>query len=359
MYALMHPSLAHSLVGRTLANGWTVEELRSRPPGATGGHFSVQYVVRHVSGQQAFLKVLDYSAALQKEDFLVAVRDMTAEYVFERDLHRRCTDAGLTRIATILDAGKIESPEAVLGRLDYLVFEWVNRDLRSAVPSTGSVDAALAMRLAHQVTAALNQLHGARIAHQDIKPSNILVPGGGTAKVTDLGRAFDGTRVLSAPHDDCAVPGDRGYAPPEQLYNAGARERSQDRFTADLYLLGNVIMFLCAGVSLNGILFQRLDRRFHPARWNDGYASVEPYLQNTFHGIVSDLRKRLHPTMATDLTAIVQQLCALNPDRRGHPKTLQHRSGPALERYVTKFDLLARRAQMHLAGQPLMKEALN
>lgn len=54
--------------------------------------------------------------------------------------------------------------------------------------------------LMHQITAALRQLHGSGIAHQDIKPSNILFFQDDHTKLADLGRASD--RHGGSPHDE-------------------------------------------------------------------------------------------------------------------------------------------------------------
>ena len=52
---------AQELTGIELDGGWKVLELLKRDPKATGGNFSVGYVVESSSGDRAYLKALDYS----------------------------------------------------------------------------------------------------------------------------------------------------------------------------------------------------------------------------------------------------------------------------------------------------------
>jgi serine/threonine protein kinase len=57
----------------------------------------------------------------------------------------------------------------------------------------------------------LHELHSQRIAHQDLKPSNVLVFSQREAKNADLGRAT--LRGQVGPFDEFPVAGDLSYAP--------------------------------------------------------------------------------------------------------------------------------------------------
>ena len=63
----------------------------------------------------------------------------------------------------------------------------------------------------------LKQLHGIKISHQDLKPSNVLLYNEGfVSKIGDLGRSL--CADIDAPHDNgINFPGDFTYAPPEYL----------------------------------------------------------------------------------------------------------------------------------------------
>ena len=302
------------------------------------------------------MKVLDYSCALASQDPAGELKILTSEYVFERELHRRCTKHGMSRIARFLDAGKIDDPSGDPAKvLEYLIFEWVRRDLRSAIGTGTTLTAATAMRLGHQVACALRQLHSAEIAHQDIKPSNVLVASSGPAKLTDLGRAYDGSGELSAPHDKCTIPGDPQYAPPERLYGRGEEWGPRTRFAADLYLLGNVVMFLCFGATMNALLFGRLEPQFHWSRWTGTYVEVMPYLQRVVAEVLADIQLPLPKEIGVDLAGVIRDLCSLDPGERLEPRGLRRGGGPPLERYISRLDLLARRAEVVLGENRLLR----
>lgn len=63
-----HPIPAKLLAGKKLTNGWVVGELVNRLPIATGGTFSASYKIHSARGEQAFLKAMDYTSALQSAD---------------------------------------------------------------------------------------------------------------------------------------------------------------------------------------------------------------------------------------------------------------------------------------------------
>ena len=68
---------AEHLEGLTLPNGWKVLRKITPPPHATGGYFSVGYIVEHPSGKHAYLKALDFSKALQTPDPARELESMT------------------------------------------------------------------------------------------------------------------------------------------------------------------------------------------------------------------------------------------------------------------------------------------
>ncbi len=198
---------AQQLVGKELPNDWKIEELADRPRDATGGYFSTSYIVRSGDGDRAFLKAMDYKKALESQDPARELQAMTAAYNFERDLLEKCKTKRLSRIVRILDSGTLPSQAGdPSGVVQYLIFELADRDIRSFVAWGQTFETAWTLRTVHQAAAALQQLHSVEVAHQDLKPSNVLVFEDNRSKLADLGRAFD--RHSTSPHDESPCAGD-------------------------------------------------------------------------------------------------------------------------------------------------------
>ena len=62
------------------------------------------------------------------------------------------------------------------------------------------------------------------------------------------------------------------YAPPERLYDDGADSWDERRAACDMYLLGNLIVFvLTRGLSMTALLFAYMDNEHHHERWAGPY----------------------------------------------------------------------------------------
>ena len=346
---------AQLLAGRELNNSWTVELRIDRPLGASGGTFSTSYIVRSGKGHRAFLKALDYSKALQSPEPARELRAMTAAYLFEKDLLEKCKSKGLSRIVRILDSGTIPSQTGDRsGVVEYMIFELAEQDVRSCVNWGRAFDATWSLRTVHQASAALQQLHSAEISHQDVKPSNVLVFRNEQAKLGDLGRAHD--RHSPSPYDELVCPGDMSYAPPEYLYGHVPEDWAVRRLGCDLYLLGNLVTFLFSQVSMTHLLSKRVTKQHRWDRWQGAYSEVLPYLQHYFAqavreigGFVRDSQEYAQIEFADEIAECVNQLCNPDPRLRGHPRNIKYGGNQySLERYVSAFDLLAKKAEWAL-----------
>lgn len=339
---------AQQLAGKELPNGWKVEELIDRPETATGGHFSTSYIVRSDNGERAFLKAMDYRKALESPDPAKALQTMTAAYNFERALLEKCKSNHLSRIVRVLDGGKLTSQEGDPSSVvQYLIFELADGDIRSFIDFGQAFDEAWSLRTMHQAAAALRQLHTAQIAHQDLKPSNVLIFENNHSKLADLGRASD--RQYLSPYDELNCAGDPTYAPPELLYGHVHQDWRIRRLGCDMYLLGSLIIFFYTGVSLTHLLLKRIDTQHHYKTWGGTYSEVLPYLQQVLAQIIRELREKTRTELATEIAELVKQLCSLDPERRGHPKNIESSSNQySLERYVSIFDRLAKQAEYSL-----------
>ena len=340
---------AQQLAGKTLANGWIVQYPIPRSRSATGGYFSSSYIVRSKSGARAFLKAMDYERALTAPDPARALQAMTAAYNFERDMHEKCRGRRLSRIVTILDSGTLPAPNGQASSVvQYLIFELADGDIRSFVDIGKAFETAWALRTIHQAAAALQQLHAVNIAHQDLKPSNVLVFDKENSKVGDLGRAS--SRLDISPHDKITIAGDKSYAPPELLYGNIPSGWDSRRLGCDMYLLGSLVVFFCTrGFSMTHLLLAGLPEEHHFQRWSGSYKGILPYLLNVFSKVVTEIRSNVQSDYSDSLAESIRQLCHPDPGKRGHPKNIMNSGNPySLERYVSIFGNLASRAEYSL-----------
>jgi serine/threonine protein kinase len=124
------------------------------------------------------------------------------------------------------------------GERPYLVMQFVpGENLAERLERGKAVDCD---RLARELLDALAHIHAVGILHRDVKPANIVVEPGGTAKLIDFGIALprDATALTSTG----LVLGTERYAAPEVMEGRAATERS------DLYSLG-VVLRSCEGQS--------------------------------------------------------------------------------------------------------------
>lgn len=331
-------SAARRLAGLTLTDGWKVLRLIEPTAFATGGCFSCGYEVESPLGGRAFLKALDYSQAFRSPDPAQALNAMTASYIFERDLLNRCTERKLNRIVTAITSGKvILDNDPAGGLVEYLIFEPADGDIRQEMNNLARFDIHFRMLCLRHIATALRQLHGEFIAHQDVKPSNILLFNR-DSELADLGRAS--ARGVISPHEPYLIAGDPSYAPPELLYGFTSPEWPLRRMGCDVYLLGSMVVWFFTGLGSTALLVDALEPSLRPDAWRGNYAGVLPYVRQAFARVLVDFRAHGPNQYTDDLTRIVQELCEPDPALRGHPKDRQRKQF-SLERYISEFDLLS------------------
>ena len=340
---------ARQLLGLELSGGWKVVE-KMEPPPATGGCFSVGYYVEKPDRTRGFLKALDFSSALQSPDPPEALKPLLDGFAYERNLLNVCREKRMSKIATAITDGVVDVPGGgMLSRVSYLIFERADCDARAYLTAADRFDAAWRLRCLHHVATALWQLHAQNIAHQDLKPSNVLLFGS-TSKVSDLGRASQFGMV--APHDGDGFAGDPHYTPIEVCYGREETDWRRHRLGGDLYLFGSLIHFFFIQIAMTPSIALWLDPAHYPHKWGDTYAGVLPYVREAFDRVCEDFEGVVSHYLgayASELTTILRYLCDPDPLLRGHPLS---RRIPAtqfsVERFISRLDVLAARAEMGL-----------
>lgn len=344
-------SPAKRLKGLTLNDKWYVEELIVLAANQTGGHFSVGYKVKTESGDQGFLKALDYHTALQAPDPATVIQALTEAFNFERAVLQRCRDRKLDRVVKAIEDGTTRIDfDGAQHTIQYLIFELADGDVRKQLDLLKSFDLAWILRSLHHIATGLKQLHGEGIAHQDLKPSNVLIFNNAISKIGDLGRsAYQGH---TPPHENYTIPGDISYAPPEQLYGFVPQEWNLRRLGCDAYQLGSLVVFFFTGISMTALWARELHPSHFPGRWNGTFEDVLPYLRQAFGQAMLRLQQEIGdklgeilPEIQSEIVTIVRELCEPSPQLRCDYQS--RNSGKLLlERYITRFDRLARKTEM-------------
>lgn len=137
-------------------------------------------------------------------------------------------------IVTIFDVG-----EEPVQHDPYIVMEYVPGEaLSRKLGQKRTLPAEVALRLAQELSEALECAHNEGVVHRDIKPANILLTDGEHAKITDFGIAKLHKSHLTLPGE---VLGSPAYMAPEQLSGTNVDARS------DLFSVGVVLYSMLVG----------------------------------------------------------------------------------------------------------------
>lgn len=342
--------LSTLLIGRKLENGWIVKEHVNKSVKDTGGVFSVGFNVERNNVkknkiEEGFLKVCDFSKIVGAPDFLDRLNEITSAFIYERDLLNVCKRHD--RIVNVIEYADIELVGADFNRLQYLIFERGNGSVRSQSDISKRFDTAWSMRSLHHIATGLKQLHSNSIAHQDLKPSNVMVFDEKISKIGDFGHAA--IKGNPSPKKEFPILGDPIYAPPEHLYNYLLSDWNHRRFGADTYLLGSMIVFFFTGSGMTTLLAAELNKHHHWSKWAGTYNDILPFLRTAFTKVIKNLEKEFPEILKDDLIMIVRQLCEPDPLLRGDPKNRKINANQySMERYVSLLDRLAKKAEIHL-----------
>lgn len=338
---------AKRLLGLELADGWTVIEIVEKTGTQTGGFFSQGYLAESKDGAQAFLKAMDFSVATEADDFARAIEYLARQFNFERDLLEFCRERRMRNVVRSIGGGMVDvaGDGNPLNRVQYFLFEPADGDIRKVMGAYEELTVAWCLKVLHETAIGLRQLHLSLVAHQDIKPSNILsFSDADKIKLGDLGCAS--MRGQSSPRDGLDIPGQRSYAPPEQLYSFVHADWTARRIGSDMYQLGSLCSFLFAGLSINSMLAERIDPQYLWTNWSGTYEEAMPHLKLAYAKLLDDLALRMQGTHEMAVLSIIRELCEPDLLLRGDPARIkQGKHQFTLEPFVSRLGNLRRSAE--------------
>ncbi len=179
----------------------------------------------------------------------------------------------------------------------YIAMEYApGRTVREIVQQDGALSPGDAARIFSEIADGLASLHGVGLIHRDLKPGNIIVTPGGTAKLIDFGFALHLDDELPR---DPALVGGRGYILGSMDYIAPeqATDATDVSPRSDLYALGASLYYALSGCPPfpGGTALQKIN--WHR---NDSPPPI----------------RTLSPGLPVDLAAVVSKLMAKDPEER-------------------------------------------
>lgn len=257
---------------------------------ASGGMGTVYLAVHELTGRHVALKVM--AARGEMDDEFVSRFRREGQAIVQMD-H--------PHIVKVYEAGCADG-------LLFLAMEYLNygtlKDRLAKFKAQGErMPIHEALMIAHQIGEALQHAHLKGLVHRDVKPSNIMLAGGGRWVLTDFGVAcaMEGTRLT---RDGGQLMGTPEYMAPERVQVAmEAEAKPTDVMTrgydhrSDLYSLGIVLYEMLTGITpFTGdtelvILFAQIYRDPAPIQ-------------------------RLRPEVSRDVVGIIERTLAKDPQQR-------------------------------------------
>lgn len=331
----------------TIADGWKILRKVSQSDDDTGGNFSIQYIAER-DGQRFFFKAFDIERTIKSSglEFTTALEHQMRVFNFEKELLEKCRARSLSKIVRVIDAGRIADDDKNPYPIPYLVFELADGNVREYLKFQTEVDFAWKLKSLHDIATGIQQLHSVDIIHQDIKPSNIL-QFKADSKIADLGRSktFAGT----GPYDKILFSGDKTYAPIETYKEFAFLQPAvwlDKNLSMDSYALGNLMTFYFSGLNMSALIVSKFKKMGLSA--SSSREELLTYLNTFFQESLEEVKQAIqYDAFKEDIITMIGQLCNPDPNLRGDPVTIRQRgSNYALYRYITKLDVLQRKAEI-------------
>lgn len=349
------PTPAQTLQGVTLPSGWQLVQQLTSTPGGSGSNFGTGYrAQRLIDGkmEHAFVKAMDFARAFGAPDPFAAMFKLTAESQFERLALEHCKDRRLTRTIQLISWEYInQHPQRdPLHQVLCLVMEIGDGDIRRQLTRIGALPTSTILHVLEDTALGMAQLHRHGIAHQDVKPSNVIsmtdMSNANTNlfKVADLGRIV--RKEVAGPYDAYAWPGDGNYQPPERWYRFVPPQWPDAREASDAYMLGSLACFMFCGVPMQPLLKNAIPPAMQPDAWTGGYNdSLIQIIRSKQYSILADtISPSINEKVRDGVITIVKELIEPDPLKRGDKRARAQAGSPGIDRYQPRIKQLRLKA---------------
>ena len=332
--------LASRLEGKKISH-WKIIEKRIKDKNDSSGCFSSCYIVENENGEKAFLKAFNYYYVFgaPNTNSMDLLKMMSQNFTYERDLLKYCEDSKMKRVVTAIETGEYKE-EGEIFPVPYIVFEIAEGSLKT-INNLLEPDLSWKLIAFHGALLGLSELHSAKIVHQDIKPSNILIFGKNYSKISDLGSATQFENDSNWNTDNHM--GDMRYAPIELIYGYFSSDWNTRRFGADLFMMGGILVYMISGVNYLSLLVSNLPDSIKPHNYEGTYKEIIPYVMQSYYLVMDQIGNDIPIQIRRDLIEILQQLCHPVPEERGNPNGLKVTIPKySLVRYISIVDRLSK-----------------
>lgn len=349
------PTPAQLLQGITLPSGWALVERLKQTPGSSGSNFGTGYKAQRVvdgKTENAFVKAMDLARAFGAPDPFAEMFKLTAESEFERRALEHCKDRRLSRLIQLIswEYVNLDPARNPLNQVLCLIMEIGDGDIRKQLTRVGALPTSAILHVLEDTALGMAQLHRNGIAHQDVKPSNVIsmTDMSNTAnnlfKVADLGRIV--RKGMTGPYDTYSWPGDGNYKPPERWYSFVPPQWPDAREASDAYMLGSLACFLFCGVPMQPLLEREIPASMLPGTWSGGYNdSLIQILRSKQASILATtIAPTINEKVRDGVIDIIKELVEPDPLKRGDKRARAQTGAPGLDRFQSRFKQLRLRA---------------
>lgn len=342
---------AQLLTGVTLPSGWKLVEQLKRTPGSSGSNFGTGYRAERPKGgevEHAFVKAMDFVRAMEEADPMAELLKLTSEATFEREAMQLCGERRLSRLVQLISWEYINLHPAkdLMHQVLCLVMEVGSGDIRRQITRIGALPTSVILHILEDTALGMAQLHRNGIAHQDVKPSNVISmtdlsnAAQNLFKVADLGRIV--RKGVPGPYDRAPWPGDGRYAPPEVWYSYTPPQWPDAREASDAYMLGSLACFLFCGVTMQSLLVREVPPAMLPGTWSGGYNdSLLQVLRSKQSSILANtIAPTINEKVRDGVINIIRELIEPDPLKRGDKRARAQIGAPGLDRFQPRIKQL-------------------